>query len=97
MINEFFTKQSLKPYKNDSKINKINYDLSKSGLNGMYGIKVQDLIKDTFDVVDNQVTVSNKAHSNKDSNNKELFNKYVENTRNKKTDIYSDGVYIENK
>ena len=97
LINEFFTKQSLKPYKNDSKINKINYDLSKSGLNGMYGIKVQDLIKDTFDVVDNQVTVSNKAHSNKDSNNKELFNKYVENTRNKKTDIYSDGVYIATK
>ena len=97
LINEFFTKQSLKPYKNDSKINKINYDLSKSGLNGMYGIKVQDLIKDTFDVVDNQVTVSNKAHSNKDSNNKELFNKYVENTRNKKTDIYSDVVYITTK
>ena len=87
LINEFFIKQSLKDTKS------LDYKLAKAGLNSMYGIKVEDLIRNKFTVKNNEVVVKQRAHQIGNVNNKNLFDEYVENTKNR-TDIYSDGIYI---
>ena len=98
LIKEFFNKELLKPHKDESKKNKINYLLYKSNLNGIYGIKVQDLIKDKITVENNQVVVSERAHTIVDNNddNKKLFDENLKH-RTEQPNIYSDGVYVSTK
>ena len=94
LIGEFFIKQS---FKNNKNTKRSDYLLAKSCLNSMFGIKVQDLIKDKITVKNGEVVVSEKAHSIGNDNNKKLFDEYVENNKDNKQDIYSDGVYIATK
>ena len=91
IMQQFFTKQLLKKNKNTKS---TDYLIAKSGLNAMYGIKVENPIKDKVAVRNNQIVVTQKANSITNNNNQILFNEYVINNKNKKTDIYSDGVYI---
>ena len=94
IMQQFFTKELLKPHKDDSKKNEIDYLIAKSGLNAMYGIKVENPVKDKIAVRNNQIVVTQKADSIVNNVNKTLFDEYVINHKNKKTDVYSDGVYI---
>ena len=98
LIKEFFNKELLKPHKDDSKKNKIEYLIAKSNLNGIYGIKVQDLIKDKITVENNAVVVSERAHTIVDNNddNEKLFKENLK-YRAEQPNIYSDGVYISTK
>ena len=91
IMQQFFTKQLLKNNKNTKS---TDYLIAKSGLNAMYGIKVENPIKDKVAVRNNKIVVTQKANSLTNNNNQILFNEYVINNKNKKTDIYSDGVYI---
>ena len=91
IMQQFFTKQLLKKNKNTKS---TDYLIAKSGLNAMYGIKVENPIKDKVAVRNNKIVVTQKANSLTNNNNQILFNEYVINNKNKKTDIYSDGVYI---
>ena len=91
IMQQFFTKQLLKNNKNTKS---TDYLIAKSGLNAMYGIKVENPIKDKVAVRNNKIIVTQKANSLTNNNNQILFNEYVTNNKNKKTDIYSDGVYI---
>ena len=91
IMQQFFTKQLLKKNKNTKS---TDYLIAKSGLNAMYGIKVENPIKDKVAVRNNKIVVTQKANSLINNNNQILFNEYVINNKNKKTDIYSDGVYI---
>lgn len=91
IMQQFFTKQLLKKNKNTKS---TDYLIAKSGLNAMYGIKVENPIKDKVAVRNNKILVTQKANSLTNNNNQILFNEYVINNKNKKTDIYSDGVYI---
>ena len=95
LTKEFFNKELLKPHKDESKKNEIEYLLCKSNLNGIYGIKVQDLIKNKITVENNQVVVSERAHTIVDNNddNKKLFDENLKN-RLEQPNIYSDGVYV---
>ena len=91
IMQQFFTKQLLKK---NGETKSIDYLIAKSGLNAMYGIKVENPVKDKIAVRNNQIVVTQKADSIVNNVNKTLFDEYVINHKNKKTDVYSDGVYI---
>lgn len=82
----------------------IEYALSKAGINGGYGIKVQKPIKDFYSIVDGDIkviTFNKLTYEERQS----VYNEYInmqeqrwEESKgakfNKSFDIFSDGVYI---